>query len=387
MRDLFPEHFKATEAEMAALWKNAIFAFDTNILLNLYRYSDRTRRSFIEILKALEGRIWLPRQAAEEFFKNRLSTISHNEDTYKNTLATINRLEDQLQSPYQHPFISAGLLDKLNEVLNETKQELEKSIEEHHHSLTDDKILHEISGLFNSRVGPEHDPKEIEAICKDGELRYKRKIPPGFADKQKPTETNPAAPYGDLILWKELIKRGKDSDCDIILVTDDAKDDWWENHKGLTIGPHPALIREFRVETKRKFHLLRAESFIELAGLQLGINVAANSVDEVKSVGENVQGKFSESPASAEGENEWILHAMQRIANLRSSYIVAQSELARLQARYSNIAELPDSSALEAEALRRRIEQCECMVTMIATSIKAEESLLEKDPRIVKAWI
>jgi len=58
MRKLFRGYYTPTEEEFAQLWKDCIFSFDTNILLNIYRYSPEARGRFFEILNKLEERIW-----------------------------------------------------------------------------------------------------------------------------------------------------------------------------------------------------------------------------------------------------------------------------------------------------------------------------------------
>jgi hypothetical protein len=76
MRDLFPGYYQPTEQEFDELWKECIFSFDTNVLLNIYRYSPQTRERLFDILEKLQERIWVTHQVGYEFHKNRLTTIS-----------------------------------------------------------------------------------------------------------------------------------------------------------------------------------------------------------------------------------------------------------------------------------------------------------------------
>ena len=41
MKSAIREYIELTDAEKAALWEHATFVFDTNVYLNLYRYSKR----------------------------------------------------------------------------------------------------------------------------------------------------------------------------------------------------------------------------------------------------------------------------------------------------------------------------------------------------------
>jgi hypothetical protein len=38
MKDIFRGYYKLDDDEFKQLWKKAVFIFDTNVLLNLYRY-------------------------------------------------------------------------------------------------------------------------------------------------------------------------------------------------------------------------------------------------------------------------------------------------------------------------------------------------------------
>jgi hypothetical protein len=64
MRDLFPGYFPPKDDEFKELWRDAVFAFDANVLLGLYRLTTETQQVFFEVLQRLSGRIFLPNQAA-----------------------------------------------------------------------------------------------------------------------------------------------------------------------------------------------------------------------------------------------------------------------------------------------------------------------------------
>ena len=45
MKATFSNFYTPSDQDFSDLWDNAAIAFDTNVLLNLYRYTDQTRRS------------------------------------------------------------------------------------------------------------------------------------------------------------------------------------------------------------------------------------------------------------------------------------------------------------------------------------------------------
>jgi hypothetical protein len=64
MHELFPAFYDLSDDEISKLWREGIVVFDTNMLLNVYRYNDETRDRFFEILDRLTTRIWIPYQVA-----------------------------------------------------------------------------------------------------------------------------------------------------------------------------------------------------------------------------------------------------------------------------------------------------------------------------------
>ena len=57
MKELFPGYFREDEREIKEIWDNCYFVFDANILLNLYRYSDTTRKDFLKVLEKVKERV------------------------------------------------------------------------------------------------------------------------------------------------------------------------------------------------------------------------------------------------------------------------------------------------------------------------------------------
>ena len=75
MKNLFPGHFPLSEEQLSQLMQEAIFVFDTNVLLNMYRYTETARNHFFEIATRLGQRIAIPYQVACEFFDARTKVI------------------------------------------------------------------------------------------------------------------------------------------------------------------------------------------------------------------------------------------------------------------------------------------------------------------------
>lgn len=286
MRNTFPGYFPPTSKEVNRLWENCLFTLDTNILLNLYRYSDATRNEFIKILNAIKDRLWLPHRAAQEYFENRLIVISQQEKAYDEALKTIQTLQADLSNARQHPFISDKLMQKLTPVLEEVVKELTSTKVTHVTRTSSDEIQKAIGDLFNGRVGPTYSDEQLESIAKEGEDRYARKAPPGYKDDGKEEETSSAATnyrkYGDLIVWRQIIDRATEAKKGVIFVNDDKKEDWWLIFRGKTLGPRPELIEEFLCKTGQGFYMYQADRFLEYAAEHLKQKITPESMDEIR---------------------------------------------------------------------------------------------------------
>ena len=265
------------------MWNKAIFTFDANILLNFYRYSDDTREEFIKIFDKIKDRVWIPHQSAQEFFDNRLNVISQQEKAYEDAIVALNSIETEFKNSRQHPFIEQKLLNRFSILSKEICEQLNSSKEFHNKRIIEDDILSKIESLFENKVGDEYNPETLGSLFKEGETRFANKIPPGFKDSGKKDDGDKdIRKYGDFIVWKQIMEKSKDSKCDIILITDDRKEDWWVRFKGKTISPRPELIKEFRKFTSQSFHMYQSDRFLEYAREYLGETINEKAIEEIR---------------------------------------------------------------------------------------------------------
>ena len=126
-------------------------------------------------------------------------------------------------------------------------KQLDDSLSECPNFMREDTILSELTKLYEGKVGDKYSDERLKEIFTIGEERYNKKVPPGYKDTNK--KTGDRHRFGDLIIWLQILEKSKKDGCDIIFVTDDKKEDWWQLHNGDKIGPRRELIIEFRKET------------------------------------------------------------------------------------------------------------------------------------------
>lgn len=286
MRDLFPGHFKPTEELVKNDWKEFIFVFDTNVLLNIYRYSESTRLEYLGLLDKIKERSWLPNRVVEEYLNNRLTTIAQQEKAYNTMLTNISSLKKELDNNRQHPFASKETMALVDEAFDKLTAEFTNNKNTYTTKIHDDEIKDRYLRIYNGRVGAPISSETLETIFSEGEDRYKKQVPPGYKDAIKQVKDSTTddlkRKFGDLIIWKEIIQYSSSLDKGVIFVTDDRKEDWWEIFNGKTIGPRPELIKEFKENTNNRIHIYKSDRFLELARVNLGEEVSSSIVNEIR---------------------------------------------------------------------------------------------------------
>lgn len=124
---------------------------------------------------------------------------------------------------------------------------------------SDDPILNRLLKLFNNKVGGAYDKKEIEDLEQEGEERYTHSIPPGYKDCKKQNNK-----YGDFIIWRQIIDYARKQKKDVLYITADQKEDWWEIYDNKTVGPRVELKKEFKEQTEHTFFMYSMQMFLEI---------------------------------------------------------------------------------------------------------------------------
>ena len=104
--DKYLGYRKKTKEEIEFLWKNAVFTFDTNSLLNLYRYSPTSRKDIFEIINKISTRIFLTNQVTFEFNKNRYENINNLIKNHNDFVATLEKINNEIISKSSSPLLS-----------------------------------------------------------------------------------------------------------------------------------------------------------------------------------------------------------------------------------------------------------------------------------------
>lgn len=255
--------------------KNSIIIFDTNVYLNLYEYSPESTDFFLEVIELIKDKLYVPNTVKREFEKNHKECLYRQNKKFKKVQDILKKPTDQMKDKIRKQFdILRGFkfpgLDELQEEVNYEIRKIEEIFEDYveNHSELDElnteflkkdkikKLINYLVDRNNLLEGFSLD--KIYLICEEGEGRYKKNIPPGYKDSKNKSGIQM---YNDLIIWKEAIKYCKENGKNLIFVTDDVKEDWYNinnNQRGC-----------FRIELNQEFEKQTGKKMIGLTSYEL----------------------------------------------------------------------------------------------------------------------
>lgn len=301
MIDYFNKYYLNSE-KIEKMFRNTQtpIIFDTSALLALYFYSENTRNEiFTKIFDYCYDRLWIPAQAFFEYQKNHDKVSKKPIDAYNSLIdpkvkdgAYIQRIVNECETIKnksipniegflktaiektcrndKHPYIESTtytdlqksidtykeqtlkLFDNLNSFSEKYNQIIKNVIESINNA--EDKVYDVIVSKF--KIGSEFSYDEMMSIAREGNIRFSEQIPPGYEDDEKLGLQK----YGDLFFWKQLLKYASSkSKKDVILVTNDTKEDWFEEDKKT---PRFELLKEFNSVTGKSIWMLSLKDFI-----------------------------------------------------------------------------------------------------------------------------
>lgn len=254
---------------------NYIILLDTNVLLNVYRYSPDFSEFALDCLKSVSDFIYLTATVRLEYEKHHRSEFSK---MVKRIKEATQETEKQIRLAKDKILGSCDRLEHLQfHSIDELKKQLSQKLEsvqqtfnsffEERASLNltqnywegNDYLLQLVQEIENfDHILQSPSQKEIYSWCDEGEKRFKNGTPPGFKDAKN---KDGVRKYSDLIIWMETLRFAKKYKKNVIFVTDDLKTDWWEDKDGAKVF-HSKLIAEFS-KTKQIIEPMMSQTFFD----------------------------------------------------------------------------------------------------------------------------
>lgn len=311
LRDCFKGFYNPTEDLLQNAWKSeeTLFVLDANVLLNLYGYAEQTREDFFDLLESLGDKLWIPYHVGLEYQRRRLEVIRDEKAIFNKINENLEKIEKVFKADFEQLALKRRF-PKLHDNTDKLHKDIGKSISSYKKSVSywDDKqpcvrshdsIRGKLNELTAGKVGDAPQDQEwLDNLYKEGKERYENKIPPGYKDNNKSNSEHDSfsynglkydRQYGDLILWKQLISKAKDTAIkNVIFITDDSKEDWWyilESKGKKQIGPHANLQSEiYREANLDIFHMYNTSSFLENSKSILNLGVHDSSIQDASTM-------------------------------------------------------------------------------------------------------
>ena len=280
--------------------KKTIIVLDTNVILDLGRYCLYTSKNILQIFNECSDLVWIPNQVHKEYNKNKHIVFGNFKKRYlnfeKNLLRIIDESEKKIDNElkpltkykyFRNKEFKDSIRKKTEEIRNIIKEYKDEVGIEYNETISDSpEIVKEIEGFMSSletskQIGEKIGFKELLKIIEEGELRYKYNIPPGFKDEGK----EGIEKFGDLFIWKEIIKLPSYKNIDnIIFITNDEKCDWWSGAECSVVRPE--LLSEFNdTNPGKNIRFMKMSEFQKLASelynlYEFDVYVDLNSNDD-----------------------------------------------------------------------------------------------------------
>jgi predicted nucleic acid-binding protein len=289
------------EKEVSLKTKTLIF-LDTNVLLRYYSISFTAREKLFEFLVTNKKRIVVTPQIQIEFIRNREDSIQKffeqvtskiPQDFNTDIVNKMKSFSEQNKVVLKdYPFVERGIEEyqaKLEALLKKLNTEVEKKKREHLDLIFKDNLLDFLAtcnpcdGLTAEEltlIKRHFDllTKDINAETVDSLIKKPNGAFPGLGDiKNKPED-----PYGDYIIFHEIMKFMMNQNADVIFLTfDNTKGDWMNKNK----TPHLHYIQNIYCNTGRILYILDAErSFGELLNINVDSLVSTNEEIPLNSI-------------------------------------------------------------------------------------------------------
>lgn len=333
MRHAISEFIDYTDAAKEDIWETATFVFDTNVLLNLYRVSSQTRGELKRAMRSVSRRVWLPYHIAWEYMKNRHEVVFECSKRYDSIDKAIDAFlvacKDQLRLREDD-----GEFKNLEKSLRKWKSG-HKAKNRPAADFSKDEILEYLLSLFEEKTGQPYSEDQLEKLFEKGKERYAKQVPPGYKDAVKAKENVDCNQYGDYIIWREILDYSKENQVDIVYVTSDQKEDWWQIVHGKTVGPRVELRKEFSDETGHRLMFYTTESFLRRFSESKGETVEPEVKEELESFLEKpIRNSYSKELKKPKELANWV-EAFEKRQKLMKRKQELSHQVSNLDAMFS----------------------------------------------------
>jgi hypothetical protein len=300
----FAEYRDLDALEPANPTTGTIYAIDTNVLLNLYKFNKSTAREVLEALSRMSSTLFLPHHALFEFWSRREDVqrgVHHNEAVGKieSAMEDIGRVTGQwLTRTGLDARDAASELDSadinVDQELTNARTAIQRIANYIRATRTDslageEWVIPMLETALRGQVGQAPGEAERKRWLDEFATRVKNNIPPGTRDAEI-RKGDASKAFGDFFIWSQCLLEAKrrcadaKRPYDLTLITNDLKDDWVRSGRTENGDPlaHRHLIREYNDATGGQFRIRSFRALLDIANEHFGADVSEQSRAQVQ---------------------------------------------------------------------------------------------------------
>ena len=397
------EHFVPPDPDTIRIGiTSGLVVLDSNVLLSAYRFAPESRSELLEVLELVGERLWLPHQVGLEFHRNRLKVIAEYDAAYKDAIDTLGQrrkeilppLHDKIRELSNRVALPSKERDELLGMLDSSFARLGAALEDLRdgHGVgqpaAPDSIFNKISEIFSGKMGSPFSGEDEKVELAEALSRVQNKQPPGYKDADKDE------PHGDYFVWCQALREARKRQSSVlVLVTNDAKEDWYMRLKGQVVMARPELALECASRSGARLVMLPTRLFLSHARKYLEAEVSDETIRQAERVQVTDDGHQVEMARQRvtelmhdEAEHATQLHSMEdKRVKLQADLERAISQLDQVRERERDLSARKAAGAEISDAdmnvVLRDISGIQLKVGMAEEGVAALQGQIKHDMR------
>lgn len=269
LTDDFGHYYKPAPDDERRAFDDGLIVLDTNVLLNVLRYSSHARDELLSVIESVGSRCFVPHQVAAEYNRNRVGVVAARHKELSEAESGVEEIRVQFRALIgrirDRRIVSGEIAQKLDETASSVIAEFNSAVADAmaNYDLSApsmvgqvDQWTERLAKALGGRVAAAPTEELRQADLKEAKRRREEKLAPGFKDDAG----------GDYLWWSEVLRHPELRDRPLLVVSDDvAKGDWVFEQHGVPIGPHEILISDVAKAGGRGVWLATTHKLLKLA--------------------------------------------------------------------------------------------------------------------------
>lgn len=288
LTDGFDHHYRPEDSRVREAFESGLIVLDTNVLLNVLRYSPVAREELMQVLGGIADRCFVPHQVAVEYNRNRVRVVSDRHKELEEAAAEIGSIRSKVQAVVNNIRHRRTLASEDIHLLEGSVTTFFSALQRASNDAADlydldpdhmvgakDPWTAQLDRLLTGRVGEKPSDEDLAQDVAEAERRKAERLAPGFKDDGP----------GDYLWWAEVLRHPELKGRPLLVVSDDAaKGDWRFEERGITVGPQPILVEDLRLAGGLDLILLTTRDLLQLVEAITPNRVSAETIEESEKV-------------------------------------------------------------------------------------------------------